>query len=89
MRACIRRVRGDEIVLAAVVSPQTGTARGRRGQRVAGPGGKLYDYPGISYDAAEGGAALDPAEHLGTTTGAATPGGYPDRPDGAPTTTGR
>ena len=80
-------MRGVEIVLAAVVSPQTGTARGRRGQPVAGPG-KLYDYYGISYDATERGAAWTPAEDLGTT-GAATAGGHPDRPDDAPTTTGR
>jgi hypothetical protein len=49
---------------------------------------KLYDYYGISYDATKRGAAWTPAEDLGTTTGAATTGGHPDRPD-APTTTGR
>jgi hypothetical protein len=50
---------------------------------------KLYDYYGISYDATERGAAWTPAEDLGTTMGAATTGGHPDRPDDAPTTTGR
>jgi hypothetical protein len=57
-----------------VVSPQTGTARGRRGQPVAGQEEKLYDYYGISYDATERGAAWTPAEDLSTTTGAATTG---------------
>jgi hypothetical protein len=55
-----------------------------------GPEEKPYDYHGISYDATERGAAWTPAEDLGTTTGAATTGGgHPDRPDDAPTTTGR
>ena len=72
-----------------MVSPQTGSARGGRGQPVAEPGGELYDYYGISYDATESGAARTPAEDLGTTTGAATTGGHPDRPDDAPTTTER
>src|SRR5918994_5509006 len=50
---------------------------------------KLYDYYGISYDATERGAARTPAEDRGTTTGAGTTGGHPDRPDDAPTTTRR
>jgi len=51
-----------------MVSPQTGTARGRRGEPVAGPEEKQYDYYGISYDATERGAAWTAAEDLGSTT---------------------
>jgi hypothetical protein len=50
---------------------------------------KLYDYYGISYDATKRGAAWTPAEDLATTTDDVTTGGHPDRPDDAPTTTGR
>ena len=71
-----------------MVSPQTGTARGRRGQPVAGQEEKPYEDYGIGYDATERRVAWTPAEDLGTTTGVATSGGHPDRPDDAPTTTG-
>ena len=50
---------------------------------------KLYDYYGISYDATKRGAAWTPAEDLVTETSDETTGGHPDRPDDAPSTTGR
>ncbi len=61
----------------------------QKGSLSRGQEEKLYDYYGISYDATERGAAWTPAEDRGTTMGAATTGEHPDRPDDAPTTTGR